>query len=303
MRKTKKQRFRASILALLLVVSMVLGMVPGSTGQVYAKESTSSPSEEEPGFFDKAIDFYQDTGDKIASFFGAGDEAQPVAAFAETSIVDADTKGSWADIVENSTQNIGRIWTDKSVYNSNVTLPGIGDGKDIPITKPEESDFMVGLSALSSTSNTSVTTSTPLDIVLVLDVSGSMDNYLGTTYEYIATYTINTGGRTTYYALDKQTGRYVEVDRVTSGSWWNPQFDHWALNGVKVEPKTDSNDNDPNHIQFYTYGRRTKMDALETAVNGFIDATAEQNATITDPDKQHHISIVKYADDSYYNND
>ncbi len=45
------------------------------------------------------------------------------------------------------------------------------------------------------------------------------------------------------------------------------------------------------------------MDALETAVNGFIDATAEQNATITDPDKQHHISIVKYADDSYYNND
>ena len=303
MRKTKKQRFRASILALLLVVSMVLGMVPGSAGQVYAKESTSSPSEEEPGFFDKAIDFFQDTGDKIASFFGAGDEAQPVAAFAETSIVDADTKGSWADIVENSTQNIGRIWTDKSVYNSDVTLPGIGDGKDIPITKPEESDFMVGLSALSSTSNTSVTTSTPLDIVLVLDVSGSMDNYLGTTYEYIATYTINTGGRTTYYALDKQTGRYVEVDRVTSGSWWNPQFDHWALNGVKVEPKTDSNDNDPNHIQFYTYGRRTKMDALETAVNGFIDATAEQNATITDPDKQHHISIVKYADDSYYNND
>ena len=303
MRKTKKQRFRASILALLLVVSMVLGMVPGSAGQVYAKESTSSPSEEEPGFFDKAMDFFQDTGDKIASFFGAGDEASPAVAYAETSIVDADTKGSWTDIVENSTQNIGRIWTDKSVYNSNVTLPGIGDGKDIPITKPEESDFMVGLSALSSTSNTSVTTSTPLDIVLVLDVSGSMDNYLGTTYEYIATYTINTGGRTTYYALDKQTGRYVEVDRVTSGSWWNPQFDHWALDGVKVEPKTDSNDNDPNHIQFYTYGRRTKMDALETAVNGFIDATAEQNATITDPDKQHHISIVKYADDSYYNND
>lgn len=303
MRKTKKQRFRASILALLLVVSMVLGMVPGSAGQVYAKESTSSPSEEETGFIDKAIDFFQDTGDKIASFFGAGDKASPAAALDETSIVDADTKGGWTDIVENSTQNIGRIWTDKSVYNSNVTLPGIGDGKDIPITKPEESDFMVGLSALSSTSNTSVTTSTPLDIVLVLDVSGSMDNYLGTTYEYIATYTINTGGRTTYYALDKQTGRYVEVDRVTSGSWWNPQFDHWALDGVKVEPKTDSNDNDPNHIQFYTYGRRTKMDALETAVNGFIDATAEQNATITDPDKQHHISIVKYADDSYYNND
>ena len=304
MRKTKKQRFRASILAFLLIASMVLGMAPGSAGQVYAKESTSqTSSEEEPGFIDKAVGFFKDKGEKIASFFSAGDEAQPAAAFDETSVVDADTKGSWTDIVEDSTQNIGRIWTDKSVYNGNVTLPGIGEGgQEIPITKPEGSDFMVGLSALSSTSNTSVTTSTPLDIVLVLDMSGSMSQDLGTTYEYTAAYTINQSGRITYYALD-ETGAYVEVKRATSGDWWDPQFDYWELNGVKVEPKTDSNDNDPNHIQFYTYGRRTKVDALETAVNGFIDATAEQNAIITDPDKQHHISIVKYADDSYYNND
>lgn len=75
MRKTKKQRFRASILAFLLIASMVLGMAPGSAGQVYAKESTSqTSSEEEPGFIDKAVGFFKDTGDKIASFFGAGDE-------------------------------------------------------------------------------------------------------------------------------------------------------------------------------------------------------------------------------------
>lgn len=208
MRKTKKQRFRASILAFLLIASMVLGMVPGSAGQVYAKESTSqTSSEEEPGFINKAVGFFKDTGEKIVSFFGAGNEAQPAAAFDETSVVDADTKGSWTDIDEDSTQNIGRIWTDKSVYNGNVTLPGIGErGQDIPITKPEGSDFMVGLSALSSTSNTSVTTSTPLDIVLVLDMSGSMNQKLGTTYVYEETYTISTTGSTTYYAIDKQTG-------------------------------------------------------------------------------------------------
>ncbi len=298
MRKTKKQRFRASILAFLLIASMVLGMVPGSAGQVYAKESTSqTSSEEEPGFIDKAVGFFKDTGDKIASFFGAGDEAQPAAAYDETSVVDADTKGSWTGIVKDSTQNIGRIWTDKSVYNSNVTLPGIGDGKDIPITKPEESDFMVGLSALSSTSNTSVTTSTPLDIVLVLDVSGSMDNYLGTTYEYIATYTINTGGRTTYYALDKQTGRYVEVDRVTSGSWWNPQFDHWALDGVKVEPKTSRDDNDPKHIQFYRRSSEkiSRINALKDAAGAFVDATAVQNQGINEAN-QHRLSVVTFSD-------
>lgn len=293
MRKTKKQRFRASILAFLLIASMVLGMAPGSAGQVYAKESTSqTSSEEEPGFIDKAVGFFKDTGDKIASFFGAGDEAEPAAAFAETSIVDADTKGSWAKIVENSTQNIGRIWTDKSVYNSNVTLPGIGDGKDIPITKPEESDFMVGLSALSSTSNTSVTTSTPLDIVLVLDVSGSMENQLGTTYEYTATYTIRTNGRTTYYALDK-AGQYVEVERVTN--WF--QFDHWELNGVTVEPKTGPNDNDPDHIQFYTRSSEdiSRIDALKDAASAFVDATAVQNQGINEAN-QHRLSVVTFSD-------
>ena len=301
MRKTKKQRFRASILAFLLIASMVLGMAPGSAGQVYAKESTSqTSSEEEPGFIDKAVGFFKDTGDKIASFFGAGDEAEPAAAFAETSIVDADTKGSWAKIVENSTQNIGRIWTDKSVYNSNVTLPGIGDGKDIPITKPEESDFMVGLSALSSTSNTSVTTSTPLDIVLVLDVSGSMSNNLGTSYVYSETYNIDTSGgwgSPIYYAIDKQTGAYVEVKRATSGNWWNPQFDHWELNGDTVEPKTSRDDNDPDHIQFYTRSSEdiSRIDALKDAAGAFVDATAVQNQGINEAN-QHRLSVVTFSD-------
>lgn len=311
MRKTKKQRFRASILAFLLIASMVLGMVPGSAGQVYAKESTSSPSEEEPGLIDKAVDFFQNTGDKIASYFGAGGEAQPAAAFDETSVVDAETSQGWQTLVKKTTQNIGRIWTDKSVYNSNVTLPGIGEGgQEIPITKPEGSDFMVGLSALSSTSNTSVTTSTPLDIVLVLDVSGSMKNNLGTTYVYEEAYTISTTEETTYYAIDKQTGAYVKVDRVTREDWWNSQFVHWELNGETVEPKNDPNDNNPDHIQFYTQQRvtLTKMEGLTNAVNGFIDATADQNALIADPAKQHQISIVKYAgnisnsvgNDTYY---
>lgn len=296
MRKTKKQRFRASILAFLLIASMVLGMVPGSAGQVYAKESTSqTSSEEEPGFIDKAVGFFKDTGDKIASFFGAGDEAQPAAAYDETSVVDADTKGSWTGIVKDSTQNIGRIWTDKSVYNSNVTLPGIGDGKDIPITKPEESDFMVGLSVLSSTSNTSVTTSTPLDIVLVLDVSGSMSSNLGTSYVYSETYNIDTSGAWNYYALDSGTGQYVEVDRVKK-HWWG-EFDHWELNGVTVEPKTSRDDNDPKHIQFYRRNSEkiSRINALKDAAGAFVDATAVQNQGINEAN-QHRLSVVTFSD-------
>ena len=43
----------------------------------------------------------------------------------------------------------------------------------------EESDFLTTLSAMSSTSNSTVTVTTPLDIVMVLDASGSMDDHMG----------------------------------------------------------------------------------------------------------------------------
>lgn len=42
---------------------------------------------------------------------------------------------------------------------------------------------------------------------------------------------------------------------------------------------------------------QTKLDALKSAVNTFIDRTADQNAKITDTAKKNRISIVKFAGD------
>ena len=288
MRKTKKQRFRASILALLLVVSMVLGMVPGSAGQVYAKESTSSLSEEEPGFFDKAIDFFQDTGDKIAAFFDAGDEASPAAAYDTKKEADPNTLQTWQPLAKDTTENIGRIWTDKTVSTEDMEFEGIDHKGEIG-----DSQFLVALSALSSTSNTVTTSSRPMDIVLVLDVSGSMSDPLQ--YNYTATYDINTNGRTTYYAKN-DNGTYTEIERVTGR--FN-RFDHWELNGEEVEAKRNANDATAGRIQFYTRqedsSAGSKMDALKIAANNFVTATAKQNDSISDPNKQHEISVVKFA--------
>ena len=295
MRKTKKQRFRASILALLLVVSMVLGMVPGSAGQVYAKESTSSPSEEEPGFFDKAIDFFQDTGDKIASFFGAGDEAEPAAAYDTKKEADPNTLQTWQPLAKDTTENIGRIWTDKTVSTEDMEFEGTNHKGEIG-----DSQFMVALSALSSTSNTVTTSSKPLDIVLVLDVSGSMDDPLQ--YNYTATYNVDTNGWTTYYAQNED-GTYTEIERV---SGWFGSFERWELNGKEVEAKRNANDTTAGRIQFYTRSSAgSKMDALKTAANNFLTEAAKQNDSISDPNKQHKISVVKFAGDkrqTYGNN-
>ena len=78
-------------------------------------------------------------------------------------VVDRDTSNYWKfwaggyDGKEVTTQNVGRIWTDK-------TVKAVENG---------DSDFLTTLSAISSTSDTTVS-GKPLDIVLVLDASGSM---------------------------------------------------------------------------------------------------------------------------------
>ena len=64
--------------------------------------------------------------------------------------------------------------TKPIVFEKRETL----NGKSIAMSP--DADFQVALSALSSTSNTSGYTAVPLDIVLVLDVSGSMAEDFGT---------------------------------------------------------------------------------------------------------------------------
>lgn len=86
-------------------------------------------------------------------------------------IADASTMGDWSGVVENTTQNIGRIWTDKTVSTNDI---GISGAMNATVSKGD-SDFITALSVLSSTSNIASTSTTPLDIVLVLDASGSMD--------------------------------------------------------------------------------------------------------------------------------
>ena len=105
----------------------------------------------------------------------------PVSAFAATAgaetVADPSSASTWRNWgLENSTENVGRIWTDKTVSDGNIELTGAGGTMTI---EKGDSDFLTALSAISSTSNLTMTSSTPLDIVLVLDASGSMDDPMG----------------------------------------------------------------------------------------------------------------------------
>lgn len=89
------------------------------------------------------------------------------------SVADPSSMDDWAVILGGetpNTANIGRIWTDKTVSTDTITT---SSGS---VINRGGSAFITALSALSSTSNVASSSTTPLDIVLVLDASGSMDD-------------------------------------------------------------------------------------------------------------------------------
>ena len=87
---------------------------------------------------------------------------------ASKKMVDPDTTGRWhywasGGEQDQTTRYVGRIWTDKTVEPA----------------EDEKSDFVTTLSTMSSTSDTTSLVTKPLDIVMVLDASGSMDKSMG----------------------------------------------------------------------------------------------------------------------------
>ena len=261
-RRTWSHRLSA-MLAIILAVVMVVGMMPQSTLTVYAAaESTQDGKEEDGGFLGNLID-------SVKGFFGRGEEEQSteltqanrVQTFSTEGAdkaVDKDTMNNWENFTApegvTSTQNVGRIWTDKSVFSADYTLEGSSgaSGKTIEIG---DSDFLVGLSALSSTSNlkTVTTTTTPLDIVLVVDTSGSMDNGNGDSmgYAYSATYNVRNSSRNSYY-VQLENGNWQELTYSQNRGWYYNAGSGWNPDYRIFTPKTSEDDNNPEHTQFYT---------------------------------------------------
>lgn len=142
------------------------------------------------------------------------------------------------------------------------------------IKKTGDSQFLLTLEAFATGSTTTTTSTKPMDIVLVLDVSGSMDDYM-------ETYSISPNG--TYYRKDSD-GDFQRVYYCSScGGWFTREHRYSHRVGTRLTPKTSA---ESPGTQFYS--DVTKMANLKTAVNGFIDSVAKKS-----PDSS--IAIVKFA--------
>lgn len=161
-----------------------------------------------------------------------------------------------------------------------------GSDKGIVLNKTAVKDgdsYKITLKAYATGKSTTTVSTEPVDIVLVLDVSGSMDEKMS---EYKAV-----------YALNKKNKYYIQQDGIYTEVKWKSYYEKWGYNsgffGLEwnsVTPKTEENDTDPNHVQFYELHQSstTKLETLKTAVNSFIDKVEATKAGS-------RIAIVKYA--------
>ena len=87
-----------------------------------------------------------------------------------------------------------------------------------------ENRYNLTLEAFASDQLTTTTNTTPLDIVLVLDVSGSMDdNFIDAYTEYIPVYELDQS-ETYYVNVD---GRYRNVDYYDGGFYIQQGWSYW----------------------------------------------------------------------------
>lgn len=101
--------------------------------------------------------------------------AAQVKADGSTTISDPNTLNAWEHTQAYNNATTGRIWADKTVEEDEITFSGeLKDQPAIKVSNIKDADFLVALSALSSYASTTTTNTQALDIVMVLDASGSM---------------------------------------------------------------------------------------------------------------------------------
>ena len=176
----------------------------------------------------------------------------------------------------------------------------------------QDGTYTVRLESYATGSVSTTQTPVPMDIVLVLDVSGSMGDKIAS-YDYRKTeetsWSVSDvyhdyydwGGlhRTdvTYYA--KIDDGYYPVSYHESGNWGSESYWLEANNKVLGRKVTNREWNQKIYAEpLYTYSKVpgteiTKLYAMKTAVNSFIDSVAAQKDGETPV--AHRISIVKFS--------
>lgn len=217
---------------------------------------------------------------------------------------------TWTVEVKKNNENTEALVTlkdssGKSVENNqivNQTRQEIIDSsmvcnKTATVKNWDQRTYNITINATSTSTSPIIETKTPVvDIMLVLDVSGSMGDYITSySYKYVADNTSEARANGTI--LNRKTTYYINVDGSYKKMWYSSgglfTSAGWrvATGGLLSDDAADSK-YDNCKIYTRTSSKETRLDALKKAVNQFIDDTAKKSSNSK-------IGITVFSSDGY----
>ena len=222
-----------------------------------------------------------------------------------------------------------------AVYAQNLETGTYEESNGIAYAKKailnDDGTYTIDLETFVTGEVTQTFESVPVDVVLVLDVSGSMNDEISAA-EYsrasVSSLTFNANaGETDYYYRYNNNYYRVSVGSASTGGFSPTTYYFLSFttnngNTRYIQTNGTSTNNRPNNVTsprtnllgsntvLYTQSAApvTKMDALKAAVKAFIEQIAHNDLYEDDTDDKprseplgNQISIVKFATNSYYN--
>lgn len=178
--------------------------------------------------------------------------------------------------------------TPEEIINSSMVTSKTAKVKDW-----DQRTYDITINATSTSTSSIIETKTSVaDIMLVLDVSGSMGEDI-TSYSYTFVANNTSEARDDKKLLNRNVTYYIEVDGSYKEMWYFSYYNK----GWRVGPRGSSDDaakDKYNNCKIYTRTSttETRLDALKNAVNQFIDDTAKKS-----PNSKIGITVFSSTDD------
>lgn len=198
---------------------------------------------------------------------------------------------------------------EKQEGNSQTPVPVTKSENNLTMNKTvkpnKDGTYTVSLESYATGSVTPTQAPVPMDIVLVLDVSGSMDGQIAF-YDYQKTEKTSWSAKdfhftgTTYYAKIGEEYYPVSCQSKRVPDKYFGHNEYWLEANGQPLGNTGEWGEQLYSGSLYTYGKvpgsqMSRLAAMKTAVNNFIDSVAAQKNG--DTPVAHRISIVKFAGD------